>query len=157
MRHLILLAFALVPWAALADIAPRDGWTTVRTEYDYETLLERTREAVKASPLNRVFEVGPTDVAARRGFDIPGNRVLGVFNNDYAVEIIGLSEAAMIEAPLRLYVTENDDGTATLSYKTPFMVFEPYYEDGGAALRGLATELDFVLLEIAQMATGQAQ
>ena len=33
--------------------------------------------------------------------------------------------AAMIEAPIRLYVTENLDGTATPSYKTPTTVYAP--------------------------------
>ena len=60
-----------------------------------------------------VTQAGPTQAAASRGITIPGNRVIGVFNNDFAVNILALSTAAMIEAPIRFYVTEGADGTAT--------------------------------------------
>ena len=59
----------------------------------------------------------------------------------------------MIEAPVRFYVTENTDETATLSYKTPGHVFAPYLTDGGAELEALADQLDVIFGEIAQDAT----
>ena len=45
----------------------------------------------------------PADRSCPRsgGIEIPENRVVGVFNNDYAVRILDMSTAAMIEAPLR--------------------------------------------------------
>jgi uncharacterized protein (DUF302 family) len=49
------------------------------------------------------------------------------------------SIAAGIEAPLRLYVTENADGTASISYRTPSAVFAPYKS---TALDSMAAELD---------------
>ena len=55
----------------------------------------------------------------------------------------------MIEAPIRLYVTENQDGTATLSYKTPTAVFAPYANEGGAALAAIAAELNQLFTKIA--------
>jgi len=58
----------------------------------------------------------------------------------------------MIEAPIRLYVTEDDDGTATLSYKTPTHVFGPYIAEGGPKLEALAEELDQVFAAIADRA-----
>jgi uncharacterized protein (DUF302 family) len=60
----------------------------------------------------------------------------------------------MIEAPIRMYVTENEDGTATLSYKTPTTVLAPYADDGGAALADIAVELDAVFASIASDASG---
>jgi uncharacterized protein (DUF302 family) len=45
--------------------------------------------------------------------------------------VLGASVAAGIEAPIRIYVTENQDGTATLSYKKPSAVFAPYADEGG--------------------------
>jgi hypothetical protein len=50
-------------------------------------------------------------------------------------------------------VTENADGTADLSYKTPSFVFAPY-EDGGEALKSLAAELDAIFAKIAADAAG---
>ncbi len=61
----------------------------------------------------------------------------------------------MIEAPIRFYVTENADGTATLSYKTPSAVFAPYIDEGGAELAAIAGELDAIFAAIAKGATGQ--
>jgi uncharacterized protein (DUF302 family) len=58
---------------------------------------------------------------------------------------------AGIEAPVRFYITENADGTATLSYKTPTAVFAPY-QDGGAKLRDMAAELDVIFDKIARQA-----
>jgi hypothetical protein len=60
-----------------------------------------------------------------------------------------------IEAPLRLYIAENPDGTATLSYKTAAHVLAPYAEEGGQTLTALAAELDTVLEQTAEQATSQ--
>ena len=58
------------------------------------------------------------------------------------------SIAAGYEAPLRFYLTENADGTATLSYKTASFVFAPY-ADGGEELKLLAAELEDIQSAIA--------
>jgi uncharacterized protein (DUF302 family) len=63
------------------------------------------------------------------------------------------SVAAGIEAPIRFYVTENEDGTARLTYRRPSAVFAPY-ADGGAALVALAGELDAIFAAIAEAASG---
>jgi uncharacterized protein (DUF302 family) len=52
------------------------------------------------------------------------------------------SVAAGIEAPLRLYVTENADGTARVTYRSPGATFAPY---GNGKLDALARELDPIL------------
>ena len=65
------------------------------------------------------------------------------------------SVSAGIEAPIRFYVTENPDGTATLSYKRPTTVFAPYADEGKDALKGLAAELDEIFAKIAEPATAE--
>jgi uncharacterized protein (DUF302 family) len=55
----------------------------------------------------------------------------------------------MIEAPIRFYVTENTDGSAALSYKAPSFVFAPDMDEGGEALRAVASELDAIFAAIA--------
>ena len=99
-----------------------------------------------------VTQAGPTAAAKKLGITIPGNRVIGVFNNDFAVRVLETSTAAMIEAPIRLYVTENSDGTATLYYKTPTTVFAPYIAEGGAPLVSIAAELDQIFQHISKAA-----
>ncbi|MCV6585733.1 MAG: DUF302 domain-containing protein [Marinibacterium sp.] len=151
LARVALVALALP--AQAGGIGDRPGWQVFDTDMSYEDLIGAVTGAVKAHGFGVVTQAGPTQAAARRGIEIPGNRVIGVFNNDYAVKVLARSTAAMIEAPIRFYVTENPDGSATLSYKTPSLVFAPYLDDGGDALADLATELDGHFLAMAQAAT----
>lgn len=148
-----LAVLFLAAAAAAQPLAPRPGWEVHTTAKPYEQLITGLKSAVKAQGLTVVTQAGPTKAAAARGITIPGNRVLGVFNNDYAVKVLAASTAAMIEAPVRFYVTEEEDGTATLSYKTPSHVFAPYMDEGGSALADLARQLDADFAAIAAAAT----
>ncbi len=155
MRNFYLsIAVVLVPLVAFADdIVPRDGWQVIDTDLAYPALIDAVKAATKANGLNVVTEAGPTEAAAKLGSIIPGNRVLGVFAPNYAVRILPLSTAAMIEAPIRFYITEDADGTATLSWKTPSFVFAPYADEGGPDLAAIAAELDGLFDAIAADAT----
>ncbi|MCL7940257.1 DUF302 domain-containing protein [Halomonas sp. ATCH28] len=145
-----ILALILVAPVAAEPRWPDQGWQVTPTSLAYDELLEALREAVEAEGMFVVTEAGPTEAAANRGVSIPGNRVLGVFRNDYAVRILRLSVPAMIEAPMRFYVTENDDGSATLSWKTPTHLLEPYVDAAGEELETVARELDSLFAAIAQ-------
>ncbi len=140
---------AAVGTAAIAEMQPRDGWNVFRTDKSHSELVETTRAAIKKNGLIVVTQAGPTKAAKARGIDIPGNTVIGAFNNDFAVRLLNLSTPAMIEAPIRFYVTENSDGTATLSYKIPSFVLAPYEVDG---VGDIAAELDSKFAQIAQQA-----
>ena len=83
---------------------------------------------------------------------IPGNMIIGVYRNDYALRMLDASVEAGIEAPIRFYITENEDGSATLSYKTPSHVFSPYFATAKPELAVLAQELDVIFDKIAQRA-----
>ena len=155
MRIALALIFALWTGAAFAQsVTPRDGWVVMPTNKPYAQLVKDVVAAVKANKMGVVTQAGPTGAAKKRGIDIPGNRVIGVFNNVYAVRIINLNMAAMIEAPVRMYVTENEDGTATLSYKTPTLVFTPYFAESDPDLGVAASELDAIFHTIAGAAAG---
>jgi uncharacterized protein (DUF302 family) len=154
MRHLysllVILASAL---PATAEMAPRAGWSVAPTTKGYAQLIDDVKSAATSNKMGIVTQAGPTEAAKNRGITIPGNRVIGIFNNAYAVDILNLSTAAMIEAPLRMYVTENTDGTATLSYKLPSTVFAPYTDEAGPELAALAAELDALFATISTQAT----
>ncbi|WP_299502341.1 DUF302 domain-containing protein [uncultured Roseobacter sp.] len=139
--------------AQAQSIAPREGWVVIETGKAHATLLADLKKAVKANKMGVVTQAGPTGAARNRGIAIPENRVIGVFNNDFAVKVLATSTAAMIEAPIRFYVTEEADGAATLSYKTPGFVFAPYLDEGGQALADLAAELDAKFNAIATAAS----
>jgi uncharacterized protein (DUF302 family) len=154
-RSVLALALtAAATTAAAQDLTPMEGWVVHPTAHDYATLVERTDAAVEASPLNVVTRASATVGAEAIGETIPGNMVVGVYAAPFAVRMLEASVQAGIEAPLRLYLTENDDGTATLSYRTASFVFAPY-DDGGEALDALAAELDGILASIAAAAVGE--
>ncbi len=128
------------------------GWSVTKTGHAYKVLVERVNAAVKANKMGLVTRASATLGAAARGKTIPGNMVIGVYRPDFAIRMLEASIPAGIEAPIRFYITENADGTATLSYKTPSAVFAPY-RDGGQKLTTLAKELDAIFAKMARQAT----
>ncbi len=148
----LFAALALNVPAASAEMSAMPGWSVTKTRHSYQELIGRVDAAVKANKMGLVTRASATLGAASLGKTIPGTMVIGVYRPDFAVRMLEASIAAGIEAPIRLYVTENADGTATLSYKTPSAVFAPY-ADGGAALRSMAGDLDAIFENIAAQAS----
>ncbi len=148
----VIAALIFSAVSANAEMAPRPGWWVSATDKPYAQLIDDVKAAAKANKFGVVTQAGPTGAAKNRGITIPGNRVIGIFNNVYAVRVLELSTAAMIEAPIRMYVTENANGTATLSYKLPSTVFAPYLNEAGANLAEIAEELDQAFETIARQA-----
>jgi len=153
---LAALAVSSAPFSAARAEMPAalDGWQITKTAHGYADLVARLEQAIKANKMGLVARASAT-VGAKQMLDkdIPGNTVIGVYRPDFAVRMLEASTAAGIEAPIRFYVTENADGSATLSYKTPSTVFAPY-ADGGQALKDLAADLDEIFARIAADAVG---
>ncbi len=147
----IVLAAVLVLFAA-APLRADPPTTVIPTRYDFATLVKRLDAAVKANGMFVVTRASASAGAARRGVKIPGNMVVGVYRNDFAVRMLEASVPAGIEAPIRFYLTEEKDGTASLRYRTPSALFGAY--DGGEALKALARELDAIFAKIAADAAG---
>lgn len=120
------------------------------TRHSYSALVERLDTAIQSNELGIVARASATLGAKSIGVEIPGNMVVMVFHPRYAVRMLAASVAAGIEAPIRFYITENDDGSATLTYRTPSSVFNPYEN---AELDAMAEELDASFARIAQQAT----
>jgi uncharacterized protein (DUF302 family) len=142
--------------AALADPAPLAagaGWVVKKTPSSYAALVQKLDDAVKANKMGLVNFASASDGARMQSFTIPGNRVVGVFRNDFARRMLAASIPAGIEAPVRFYVTEEADGKATLSYRTPGAVFSPYLKGAGDDLKKVADELDAIFAKIADDAT----
>ena len=147
---LVLGGFVLAAQPALAEMP---GWSVTKTSHAYKALIERLNTAVKANKMGLVTHASAT-VGAKKVLKktIPGNMVVGVYRPDFAVRMLEASIPAGIEAPIRFYITENDDGSAMLSYKKPSLVFAPY-TDGGQKLKDMARELDALFAKIAAEAT----
>ena len=146
-KQLVFSVLALLlgafPAASTSDIE------TVKTAKSFGELKEALDAAVKASKMLLVTRACASCGAAGRGIDIPGNMVVGVYRNDFALRMLKASIPAGIEAPIRFYLTENADGTASLSYRLPSVVFAPYEN---ADLDALAAELDLIWQEIIEAA-----
>ena len=144
----IALALTVAGTAAAGEMPDQlPGWRIERTTLAYEALAERLEKAVEPGPLVVVFKASPNAGAARLGTPVPKNMVVGVFAPPFAVKVIGASRAAMIEPPLRFFVTEEGAGSV-LAWKLPTAVFAAYPE-GGQPLRDVAAELDGIMAAIA--------
>ncbi len=128
---------------------PDPGFRVIDTAHDFGDLVKKLNGAIKANGMAAVTRASASMGAAGRNIAIPGNMVIGVYRNDFALRMLEASIPAGIEAPLIFYVTENADGTASLSYRAPSAVFAPY---GSAALDEMAGELDAIFAAIAAAA-----
>ncbi len=154
------LTILTLAWLLVAITAPRadepawpPNWVVIPTPHSYGALVERFNDAVAEQQMGIVSRASATvGVKKLLDEDIPGNMVIGVYRPDFAKRMLAASIPAGIEAPIRFYITENSDGTATLSYAPPSEVFAPY-DDGGVALDDLARELDVIFKAIAEKAT----
>jgi uncharacterized protein (DUF302 family) len=154
--HRILIATVLVLLAGTARAempATLDGFAILPSEHAYPVLVERLDAAIEASPLNKLSAASATVGARSLGQEIPGNMVVHAFAPNFAIRMLEASTAAGYEAPLRFYITENADGTATLAYQPASVVFTPY-PDGGEPLKALAAELEAIQKAIAEAAVG---
>lgn len=152
LKNTVLTLASIVLFVATGMIAvaadksgPLPGTVTIKTTHGFDALASRVEKAIADHKMGLVAQASASRGAAARGVKIPGNAVLMVFRNDYAVRMLNASVPAGIEAPLRLYITENPDGTASLTYRTPSAVFAPYRNK---ALDEMAKELDGIFQNI---------
>ena len=111
-------------------------------------------QAVKKNKMGLVCRASAQRGAAAIGVKIKGNQVFGVYHPRFAVRMLKASIPAGIEAPIRIYIYENTDGTATITYKKPTSVFRPY---GSASLDKMAAELDVIFAKIVSDAVQAAR
>ena len=148
---LALILLFLAPLPAAAEW-PHSGTRALPSDKSFAELVKALNGAIKDNGMFAVSKASASAGAKRRGIDIAGNMVIGVFRNDYAVRMLAASIEAGIEAPLRYYVTDDGDGTATLIYRTPSAVFAPY---GKVELDEIAGEFDAIFAAIAAQAIGE--
>ncbi len=126
---------------------PYDGMVSIKVEKTYKDLTVDLKDAIKQNKMGLVTRASASGGAAGQGITIPGNMVVGVYRNDFARRMLAASIPAGIEAPIRFYLTENNDGTASLTYRKPSAVFAPY---NSADLDVMAKELDVIFEAIAK-------
>lgn len=142
----LLAAGALL---AAASAAAQDGRVTAVSRAPFQKVAEALEQAIAEQKMALVCHANAQKGAASRGVTIKGNQVLMVFRNDFAVRLLAADPRAGFEAPIRVYLYENPDGTATVSYLTPSAVFAPYQHP---EVKKVATELDPVFKAIVDRA-----
>ncbi|MEM7445013.1 MAG: DUF302 domain-containing protein [Pseudomonadota bacterium] len=130
---------------------PFDGMVQIETEYDFDTLWDRTVQAIEDHDMLVLLRASASRGAAGRGIEIPANGVIDTFRNDFAVRILSESVPAGFEQPIRFYLTANDAGTTDLTYRLPSALYAPY---GDPEVDAVAAELDEMFRSIAAQATG---
>lgn len=130
-----------------APYSPHSGVKLVETKIPFDSFAERLTSAISKNKMGLVAQACANCGAKSIGVTIPGNRVFMIFRPDFAVRMLAASEAAGVEAPVRLYVTEQPDGTARLSYRLPSHTFGAY---DVAELDKLGAELDVILAQIVE-------
>lgn len=146
--YFALAMLSVAPPALAAELGPKfplAGSQSLRSVKPFEDLWNDLRRAVESHRMLVVAQASASRGAASRGVAIPGNAIVEVFRNDYAVRMLEASVGAGYEAPLRFYIVETPSGSL-LMYRTPTAVFAPY---GSEQLNLLADELDDVFAQIA--------
>lgn len=141
---LALMLTAAGPFAAISVAAeteaPYSGTVEVETNEPFMPYTAALKEAIKENGFT-IIGIACANCAIKGVFNeiVPGNRVFLFFRPDFARRMLNASTAAGIEAPIRLYVTEETDGSAIVTYRLPSHVFGAY---GNDALAAMGRELD---------------
>jgi uncharacterized protein (DUF302 family) len=134
----------LAPFARVEakESAPR---VVHATKKPFEQFTQDLAAAIRQNKLGLVCRASARAGAASIGVKIPGNQVFMVFRPDFAVRMLEADVEAGFEAPLRIYVTEQPDGSAQVSYLKPSDVFAGY---NNPKLDAMAQKLDTIFAAI---------
>ena len=145
----VLLALALAVWGWSVPPAAAADTVTRVSRAPFSKVAEALEQSIAEQKMALVCHANAQRGATARGVTIPGNQVMMVFRNDFAVRLLAADPKAGFEAPIRIYLYENPDGTATVTYRTPSAVLAPYPHP---AVRAVAAELDSIFRAIVDRA-----
>ncbi|PIW26487.1 MAG: hypothetical protein COW30_14785 [Rhodospirillales bacterium CG15_BIG_FIL_POST_REV_8_21_14_020_66_15] len=155
MRLIVPIAFVLFLAFPLSETraetaTPYSGTRVINTGMAFDAFEARLLESIGRHKMGLVAQAC-ADCGAKAALNkvIPKNRVYMIFHPRFAVRMLEASVASGIEAPLRLYLTEAQDGTAILTFRLPSHVFGAYQVP---ALDVLGKELDDVFARIVETA-----
>lgn len=147
--HVISALFAVSALLATVPALAQDGRFSAVSRAPFQKVAEALEQAITEQKMALVCHANAQAGAAARGVKITGNQVMMVFRNEFAVRLLAADSKAGFEAPIRIYLYENRDGTATVSYVPPSSVFAPYAH---AEVKKVAAELDPIFKAIVDRA-----
>jgi uncharacterized protein (DUF302 family) len=148
-RRRLASTLVLAICCCVAPAWAQEGRVSAVSGAPFQRVAEALERAIHEHQMALVCHANAQRGAAARGVSIKGNQVLMVFRNDYAVRLLAADPQAGFEAPIRIYLYENPDGTATVTYLSPSAVFAPYRHP---EVRAVAAELDSIFRAIVERA-----
>ncbi|MCR9176034.1 MAG: DUF302 domain-containing protein [Alphaproteobacteria bacterium] len=143
---LFVLMFGSADPLQAENPTPYSGTQVIETGKPFLPYVEALTASVKSNNFGIIgLACATCAIKAKFGEEIPGNRVFLIFRPDFARRMLAASTAAGIEAPIRLYVTETPEGSATVTYRLPSHVFGAYEV---AALTEMGEELDRLVAQV---------
>jgi len=144
-----IVAMTSLGWLTAAPAHAQDARITAVSRAPFPKVAEALARAIADEKMGLVCHANAQRGAAARGVTITGNQVLMVFRPDFAIRLLAADPRAGFEAPIRIYLYENADGTATVSYLPPSAVFAPYRHP---EVQAIGAELDPILKAIVDRA-----
>ena len=80
----VVASLVAMPAAIAGTVKEQSGWVVIDTHYPFPALVERLETAVRDQHMGLVTSASASEGAKAAGIQIPGNRVVGVFRNDFA-------------------------------------------------------------------------
>ncbi len=146
---IVTIVLTFLGWLTPVSAYAQDSKITTISRTPFSKVAEALEHAITEEKMGLVCHANAQRGAAARGVTIKGNQVLMVFRPDFAVRLLAADPRAGFEAPIRIYVYENADGTATVSYLPPSTVFAQYRNPD---VQAVATELDPIFKRIVDRA-----
>jgi uncharacterized protein (DUF302 family) len=104
----------------------------------FEEVLARLRNEIQGAGLRVLNEIDPQKAVQGIGRSMGGLRLIFFFHPNLVVRVLETDWTAMVEAPLKLVVTELPEGTVSIRMADPITAFGRY---GNSALAGFGKEL----------------
>ncbi len=104
----------------------------------FEDVLTRLRKEIEGAGLRVLNEIDPQKALRGIGRSTGGLRLIFFFHPELVVRVLEMDWSAMVEAPLKLVVTELPEGTVSIRMADPITAFGRY---GNPALASFGKEL----------------
>jgi len=145
----LIVVAALIVAAYASPVNAQGSRVTAVSQAPFAKVAAALEQAVVNHKMALVCHANAQRAAGGRGVTIKGNQVLMVFRNDFAVRLLAADPVAGFEAPIRIYVYENADGSGTITYSPPSAIFAAYTNP---EVQKVAAELDPIFKAIVDQA-----
>lgn len=149
MRGITVLMTLLILGNGMSEGAEREARITRVSKVGFAKIASALKQAIGDQKMGLVCHANAQAGAASRDVRIQGNQVFMIFRPDFAIRMLKANVEAGYEAPMRMYLYENGDGTSTIAYVRPSTLFKPY---DNRELDALGAELDSIFEQIVAQA-----